>query len=149
MHSVVALLHTTDRIDWLRWTVHPSTVIGIAALGALYAWRLRTIRHATDTPTRTQRGAFASGLAIMFASLNGPIHDLSDSYLFSAHMVQHLLLTMVVTPLLIVTWPQTTMGLFVARQVVLTVSVPATQFTSFVTSDNSATWMKSLLEPRL
>ena len=102
MHSVVALLHTTDRIDWLRWTVHPSTVIGIAALGALYAWRLRTIRHATDAPTRTQRVAFASGLAIMFASLNGPIHDLSDSYLFSAHMVQHLLLTMVVTPLLIV-----------------------------------------------
>ena len=105
MHSVVALLHTTDRIDWLRWTVHPSTVIGIAALGALYAWRLRTIRHATDAPTRTQRVAFASGLAIMFASLNGPIHDLSDSYLFSAHMVQHLLLTMVVTPLLIVGTP--------------------------------------------
>lgn len=105
MHSVVALLHTTDRIDWLHWTVHPSTVIGIAALGALYAWRLRTIRHATDGPTRAQRLAFASGLAIMFASLNGPIHDLSDSYLFSAHMVQHLLLTMVVTPLLIVGTP--------------------------------------------
>jgi putative membrane protein len=105
VHSVVALLHTTDRIDWLRWTVHPSTVIGIAALGALYGWRLRTIPHATDAPTRTQRVAFASGLAIMFASLNGPIHDLSDSYLFSAHMVQHLLLTMVVTPLLIVGTP--------------------------------------------
>ena len=105
MYSVVALLHTTDRIDWLRWTVHPSTVIGIAALGALYAWRLRTIRHATDAPTPAQRLAFASGLAVMFAALNGPIHDLSDSYLFSVHMVQHLLLTMVVTPLLIVGTP--------------------------------------------
>jgi putative membrane protein len=37
----------------------------------------------------------------MFFTLNGPLHDLSDEYLFSAHMVQHLVLTMVVTPLLI------------------------------------------------
>ena len=37
----------------------------------------------------------------MLGSLNGPIHDLSDSYLFSVHMAQHLLLTMVLPPLLI------------------------------------------------
>jgi putative membrane protein len=100
--SVVALLHTTDRIDWLRWTVHPSTVIGILALGALYTWRLRAADRAGDAPTLGQRLAFASGLVALFVALNGPIHDLSDSYLFSAHMVQHLLLTMLVTPLLIV-----------------------------------------------
>lgn len=102
MLSVVALLHTTDRIDWLRWTVHPSTVIGIIVLGALYGWRLRAAERAGEAPTLAQRLAFASGLVVLFASLNGPIHDLSDSYLFSAHMVQHLLLTMLVTPLLIV-----------------------------------------------
>ena len=102
MLSVVALLHTTDRIDWLRWTVHPSTVIGILALGALYVWRLRVAQRAGEAPTRTQRLAFVAGLVVLFVSLNGPIHDLSDSYLFSAHMVQHLLLTMLVTPLLIV-----------------------------------------------
>jgi putative membrane protein len=37
----------------------------------------------------------------MFGSLNGPIHDLSDDYLFSAHMVQHLLLTLAMPPLLL------------------------------------------------
>jgi putative membrane protein len=100
--SVVALLHTTDRIDWLRWTIHPSTVIGIVALGALYGWGLRSAQRAGDAPTIAQRVAFAAGLVVLFAALNGPIHDLSDSYLFSAHMVQHLLLTMLVTPLLIV-----------------------------------------------
>jgi putative membrane protein len=41
----------------------------------------------------------------MFFSLNGPLHDLSDDYLFSAHMVQHLVLTFVVPPLLIVGTP--------------------------------------------
>jgi putative membrane protein len=100
--SVVALLHTTDRVDWLRWTVHPSTVIGIIALGALYSWRLRAAERAGEAPTRAQRLAFGFGLVVLFATLNGPIHDLSDSYLFSAHMVQHLLLTMLVTPLLVV-----------------------------------------------
>jgi putative membrane protein len=38
---------------------------------------------------------------VMFLSLNGPIHDLSDEYLFSAHMVQHLLITLLVPPLLL------------------------------------------------
>ncbi len=102
MLSVVALLHTTDRIDWLHWTIHPSTVIGIGAIGALYGWRLRTAERGGGAPTLAQRLAFASGLVVLFVALNGPIHDLSDSYLFSAHMVQHLLLTMLVTPLLII-----------------------------------------------
>ena len=103
MVPVVALLHTTDRIDWMHWTVHPSTVIGIAALGALYAWRARAVGNAGPTPA--QRAAFALGLVVLFTALNGPIHDLSDSYLFSVHMVQHLLLTMLVTPLLIIGTP--------------------------------------------
>src|SRR5438034_7018214 len=34
-------------------------------------------------------------------ALNGPLHNLSDSYLFSAHMVQHLVLTLVFPPLLL------------------------------------------------
>src|SRR5256885_10840471 len=37
----------------------------------------------------------------LFRSLNGPLHDLGDYYLFSAHMVQHLLLTLGVPPLLL------------------------------------------------
>ncbi len=97
----LALLHPLERLDWLRWSIHPSTVIGIAALGALYAWRAGLGGSAAPA----QRLSFAAGLFLLFASLNGPIHDLSDTYLFSAHMVQHLLLTMVVIPLLILGTP--------------------------------------------
>jgi putative membrane protein len=99
----VALLHPAAELDWLRWTIHPSTVIGIVALGALYFWRARQTPPPGErgTPTAGQRVAFLLGLLVMFSALNGPIHDLSDYYLFSAHMVQHLLLTMVVVPLLL------------------------------------------------
>lgn len=97
-HAVAALLHPLDPINWLRWSVHPSTIAGIGSLAALYWWRAR---REGRSPSANQQLCFAAGLFILFVALNGPIHDLSDSYLFSVHMVQHLLLTMLVVPLLI------------------------------------------------
>jgi putative membrane protein len=94
----LALLHPIASLSWWRWSVHPSTAIGIAALAAIYVWAARKFGQ---TPSLGQRSFFFSGLLLMFASLNGPIHDLSDDYLFSAHMVQHLLLTLAVPPLLL------------------------------------------------
>jgi putative membrane protein len=102
MPYLAALLHPTATVDWLHWSVHPSTVLGILGLGALYEWRARAERRA---PSPARRLAFLSGLLALFVALNGPVHDLSDRYLFSAHMVQHLLLTMLVTPLLLAGTP--------------------------------------------
>jgi putative membrane protein len=98
MLFLMALLHPIATLNWWRWSIHPSTALGIAALGALYLW---AARHFRQQPTLTQKIYFFSGLLVMFASLNGPIHDLSDVYLFSAHMVQHLLLTLAMPPLLL------------------------------------------------
>ena len=100
------LLHAAARISLTEFTVHWSTVVGLAGLGALYQWRAR---HAppgvTHSPSTGQRSAFFTALALIFLSLNGWIHDLSDYYLFSAHMVQHLVLTLVAPPLLIMGTP--------------------------------------------
>lgn len=106
-----ALLHPAARISWTDFSVHWSTVAGIAATFALYGWRVRVHRAAKATaeetagPTPGQRALFISGMLVLFLSLNGPLHDLSDYYLFSAHMVQHLLLTLAVPPLLILGTP--------------------------------------------
>jgi putative membrane protein len=70
----------------------------VAALGALYHWGSR---RAARAPSTAQRASFYASLAVLFLSLNGPLHDLSDAYLFSAHMVQHLVLTLVVPPLML------------------------------------------------
>jgi|SRR6266540_3883151 len=102
-----ALLHQTEVISWTHWSVHPSTVIGILALAALYVWRAEVEGRQADASRLRARESipFFLGLLVLFVSLNGPIHDLSDDYLFSAHMVQHLLLTLVVPPLLIAGTP--------------------------------------------
>jgi putative membrane protein len=80
---------------WNTWTLHPSVLIGLALLGGLYVslGGLRT--------SRRKISAFGGALLILFGALNGPLHNLSDSYLFSAHMAQHLLLTLVFPPLLL------------------------------------------------
>ena len=110
---MLSLLHPAQTLSLTNWTVHPSTVIGLVALGALYAWRARVAERGVgagerprtgpdgDVPSGAQRAAFFAGLLVIFCSLNGPLHDLSDYYLFSGHMVQHLLLTLFVPPLLI------------------------------------------------
>jgi len=108
MHPPVALLlHPAARIAVSDFTVHPSTVIGLAGLGVLYHWRARQrpASGAALSPTPGQRAAFYAALALIFLSLNGWLHDLSDGYLFSAHMVQHLVLTLVAPPMLIMGTP--------------------------------------------
>ena len=105
MRAPLALLHIGAQISWTQYTVHWSTVIGLMVLGALYIWRARQRPPTAPALRSGQAALFFSGLALMFLSLNGWIHDLSDSYLFSAHMVQHLFLAMGVAPLLIMGTP--------------------------------------------
>jgi putative membrane protein len=108
MHSPVALLlHPAAQIALNDFTVHPSTVIGLVGLGALYHWRARQAppRSGVASPTQGQRATFYGALVLIFLSLNGWLHDLSDGYLFSAHMVQHLVLTLVAPPMLVLGTP--------------------------------------------
>jgi len=110
--AALAVVHPVVQIGWTTWTIHWSTVIGLATLGWLYRWGARHLQkraEARGEPApelhRSQQGAFFFGLVVIFLSLNGPLHDLSDTYLFSAHMVQHLLLSLAVPPLLLVGTP--------------------------------------------
>ena len=95
-------LHPNVDLSQGDFTVHWSTVLGLAALQAL--WMLRARAH-TERPTALQTVCFPLGLVVMFLSLNGPLHDISDFYLFTGHMVQHLVLTIVVPPLLLLGTP--------------------------------------------
>lgn len=89
-------------------SLHPSVLIGVTLFGALYFYGIGPLRrrHSLGPPAEPWRPlCFVLGLLVMLGSLNGPIHDLSDTYLFSIHMAQHLLLTMALPPLLIVGTP--------------------------------------------
>lgn len=83
-------------------------LIGVSLLGALYLWSIGPARRRFGLgppPARWRVACFTLGLVVMLVALNGPIHDLSDYYLFWVHMAQHLLLTMVLPPLLLAGTP--------------------------------------------
>ena len=109
---VIALLHAGARLS-PSFSVHPSTVIGIIGLAVLYERGSKGWGRAANgtnsplsaRPSTLQRFWYYGALILMFFSLNGWLHDLSDTYLFSAHMLQHLLLTLVVPPLMIMGTP--------------------------------------------
>jgi putative membrane protein len=90
------------------WENHDSVLIGVFLLGALYLWAVGPLRRKKGWAPRfpvARAVTFFSGLLVMVFALNGPLHDLSDYYQFSAHMVQHLMLTQLMAPLLILGLP--------------------------------------------
>jgi putative membrane protein len=87
------------------WAWDPTVIAGTLALAAAYAWLFRGgSRTATWSPLA--RVYFAGGLLTLFLALESPIDVGGDRYLFSLHMVQHLLLAMVVPPLLLLGLPE-------------------------------------------
>ncbi len=102
IHPVLALLHA-GAFSWTTFSVHPSTVIGTVLFTGAYLWgigpaRRRWLLSPVGAPA-WRIWCFLTGSALLLVTLNGPLHDLSDSYLFSAHMVQHLVLTLIIPPL--------------------------------------------------
>jgi len=93
---------------------HPEVVGGVALLAAGY---VALARRVNPPPSTIARVAFAGALLAILVALNGPLHDLSEASLFSAHMVQHLLLTLVVPPLLLVGTPAPMLDTILARAV--------------------------------
>jgi putative membrane protein len=98
--------------DWTTWHADPSVVIGLAALGLGYVvatlGRRRIDPDASVEPAKA--ASFAGALLVLFGALTGPVHDLSDYYLFSAHMVQHMVLIFAMPPLLLYGIPGWTLG---------------------------------------
>lgn len=92
----------------LRWPLEPSVILGtilltVVYLGAATRWRSRFPGSAPVSPGRI--ATFLLAMATMLLALVTPIADLSDNYLFSAHMVEHMLLTLVVPPFLLIGIP--------------------------------------------
>lgn len=75
------------------WSLEPSVIAGCLALLAA--------RAATGERGRRGWALWAAGVAVLFLALCSPLDPLADEYLFSAHMVQHMLLTLVAPPLLV------------------------------------------------
>lgn len=95
------------------WSWDPSILVGIAALAGLYGLELKRTRrrYEADATRRWRVVSFGAGLLVLALALVSPLDALADFYLFSAHMLQHVLLLLVVPSLLLLGLPRSSVTL--------------------------------------
>ncbi len=85
---------SASQLIFSAWAWEPSVALGCAALLAGY---FGLLRFRPDKKSLF----FVAGVLVLFFSLVSPLDTLGDTYLFSAHMIQHLLMILFVPPLLL------------------------------------------------
>lgn len=92
------------------WHPHPDVWLLVALLGGGYAVALRRLGPSRAGPGQRpasgrQITSFTAGLMALWAGADWPVHELAEGYLYSVHMVQHLLFTLLAPPLLLLGTP--------------------------------------------
>ncbi len=81
-------------MNWWHWHTEPELIGGLLLLAWLYAIATGPLRPslAPGKPyPRREAACFYSGLALLYLSVGSPLDLLGEVYLFSAHMLQHIL----------------------------------------------------------
>jgi len=88
--------------DW-----HPHLDVWFLLGGIWLAYVVAVRTHARTAPPadleerRRRTTLFSIGIALLIVVSDWPVHDLAEGYLYSAHMVQHLVYTLVAAPFLV------------------------------------------------
>ena len=90
----------------LVWHPHPDVWALVALLALCYFLALTRLGPqlapaGQPVATRRQVASFSAAVVALWVFSDWPIHDLSEGYLYSVHMIQHLVYTLVVPPLVI------------------------------------------------
>lgn len=94
----------------LHFHLHPDVWLVMTALAVSYWWALTRLgpeRVAPGEPVATRNNVicYVSAVATLWIFAEYPIHDLAEHYLFSVHMLQHLVFTTIAAPLLLMGLP--------------------------------------------
>lgn len=90
--------------SWLDWSLEPDVLLLCLALEWGYLYAVSQLRLRISDAGRVKRSQLVSyslGVLVIYAASGSPLHDLSETYLASAHMLQHILLMLVAAPLLL------------------------------------------------
>lgn len=94
---------------WTTWVLDATVAVGVFGLAAWYIWVTGPLnRNSPGSEERPisfgQRAAFLTGCFMLLVALGPPLEDWA-TLLLSAHMIQHVLLTLVVPPLFLLGTP--------------------------------------------
>ena len=94
----------------IGWHPHQDVWALVAVLAggywlAIRHWGPRHVSPGEPSATRGQKAAFYLGVLTIWLAADWPVHELAEERLMSVHMVQHLLLSLVAPPLLLLGTP--------------------------------------------
>jgi putative membrane protein len=87
--------------------LHLDVWLLLGGVEAIYLIAIRRRTRSTGAPAASTRKVvlFSLGMAALWIGADWPMHDLAEGFLYSMHMVQHMLFTLVAPPLLIAGMP--------------------------------------------
>jgi putative membrane protein len=127
-----------------EWDWQPSVIAGTILIIALYMYGVGPFREKYYPAEEFSMGkavAFLLGVVLIFLSLFSALDDLGDRYLFSAHMLQHLILTMVGPPLMLVGTPGWLIQPLLRNRVILNIGKVLTHPVIAFTLFNADLWL--------
>jgi putative membrane protein len=104
--------------DPWRFQANPEVYVLVAFLIGAYVYSIRVIGPRAvgagqPVVTRLNVGSFAGAMVLLFAASTWPIHQMAEDYLYSAHMLQHMMLSYFMPPLVLLATPTWLMRLLV------------------------------------
>ncbi len=98
-------------LDPFRFQAHPDVWLLVACLTGAYVYMVRVVGpHAVGVGqavvTHRQVVAFCAAMAMLWLASDWPIHDIGEQYLYSAHMLQHMMLSYFLPPLALLATPE-------------------------------------------
>jgi putative membrane protein len=118
-------LHAAPDASWYDWHLHADVIVLCVGLLAAYWYAVNVWRpHLVDAGRvkRRQVAYFSAGVAVVYVAGGTPIHDLSEGWLLSAHMLQHLLFSLVAAPLLLAGVPTWLWEALLLRKMILPIA---------------------------
>lgn len=95
-------------VEWVHWHTEPALLIGILLTVWTYLVLAGPLRDSIDRSAgfpRRETYWFFAGVVIFYIAVGSPLDAMGESFLFSAHMVQHNLLMYVVALITVLALP--------------------------------------------
>ena len=98
-------------LDPWRFQAHPEIWLLIVFLIGAYTYAVKVIGPQAGVPkdetlSRKNLIAFIGAIGLLWFSTDWPMHDISEEYLYSVHMFQHMVLAYFVPPLVLLAIPE-------------------------------------------
>jgi putative membrane protein len=100
----------SDTIAPWRFQWHPEVWVLVVFLVGAYAYMVRVIGpkavpDGVSSVTTLNKVSFGAAMLMLWLASDWPMHDIAEEYLYSAHMLQHMMLSYFLPPLALLATP--------------------------------------------